>query len=98
MRRANYHYRTQYTTQLLTTSILAYSKKQNYEEYKAHRTADIWTSREDLVAYENALRLEAEIDGLGNDGMVGNGAYGEPGAVDGNPLSPSLNGVLKHGE
>jgi len=65
----NLNHRTQYTTQLLTTSILAYSKKWNYENYKAHRTADIWTSREELIAYEKALVLEAEIDNLANEGM-----------------------------
>lgn len=38
------------------------------------------------MAYENALRLEAEINGLVNDGRGGKGAYGEPSAVGGNPL------------
>jgi hypothetical protein len=53
---------------LLTTSILAYSKRRNYEDYKARRTADIWASREELIAYEDGLKLEAEIDIPMNDG------------------------------
>lgn len=76
----NCHDRTQYTTQLLTTSILAYSKKRSYEDYTAHRTTDIWESREELISYENALRLEAEIDDLAADGR-GKDASVEPGAV-----------------
>lgn len=62
------HHRTQYTSQLLTASILAYSKKRNYEDYKARRTADIWATREELIVYEDALKLEAEVDDLLNDG------------------------------
>ena len=81
---ANCHHRTQYTTQLLTTSILAYSKKWNYEDYKAHRTADIWESRDELIAYENALKLEAEIDDLANDGRGKKGTSVEPGTIGGN--------------
>jgi len=83
---ANFHCRTQYTTQLLTASILAYSKKWNYEDYKAHRTADIWTSRDELIAYEKALMLEAEIDNLMNDRMGRKGMSVKPGAVGGNVL------------
>ncbi|KAF9792817.1 VRR-NUC domain-containing protein [Thelephora terrestris] len=76
-----YYRSTQYTTQLLTASILAYSKKRNYEDYKAHRTADIWDSREELIAYEDALKLEAEVDNLMNDGGGRRSTSAEPGTV-----------------
>jgi Fanconi-associated nuclease 1 len=71
----------------LTASILAYSKKRNYEDYKALRTADIWASREELIAYEKALRLEAEIDDLEmNDGRGKKDTSVEPGITGGNVL------------
>jgi Fanconi-associated nuclease 1 len=70
---------------LLTASILAYSKKRNYEDYKAHRTVDIWDSREELIAYEDALKLEAEVDNLMNDGGGRRGSA-EPGTVGGRVL------------
>jgi len=84
----NYTRRTQYTTQLLTASILVYSKKRNYEDYKAHRT-NIWASREELIAYEDALRLEAEIDDLVNDGR-GKDTFIEPGAIGSNVFTSSF--------
>jgi len=70
----------------LTASILVYSKKRNYEDYKARRTADIWASREELIAYENALRLEAEIDDLVSDVRGKKDTSVEPGTVGGNML------------
>ena len=84
--RANYYRRTQYTAQLLTASILVYSKKRNYEDYKARRTADIWASREELIAYENALKLEAEIDDLTNDVRGKKGTPIEPSTISGKAL------------
>ena len=83
VRHPNRRDRTQYTTQLLTASILVYSKKRSYEDYKAHRTVDIWTSREELIAYEKALRLDAEIDELVNDGRWKKETSIEPGTVRG---------------
>ena len=76
----------------MTTSILAYSKKRNYEDYKAHRTADIWASREELIAYEKALKLDAEIDDLANDGK-GKDTSVEPGTVGGKVLRFCLRNV-----
>jgi len=70
----------------LTTSILAYSKKRNYEDYKARRTTDIWASREELIAYEKALKLDAEIDNLANDGKGRKDTSVEPGTVGGKVL------------
>jgi hypothetical protein len=67
----------------LTASILVYSKKRNYEDYKAHRTVDIWTSREELIAYENALKLEAEIEDLVSDRRGKKDTSVEPGTVGG---------------
>ena len=83
---AHYHCRTQYTIQLLTTSILAYCRKQTYEDYKAQRTADIWTSRDELIAYEDALKLEAEVDGMMNDGRGREGTPVETGNARGKVL------------
>lgn len=82
----NHYHRTQYTTQLLTASILVYSKKRNYEDYKAHRTADIWASREELIAYEDALKLEADIDDPVSDGRGKKDTSIESGTVGGNIL------------
>lgn len=84
--RANPYHRTQFTTQLLTASILAYSKKRNYEDYKACRTANIWASQEELIAYENALKLEAEIDDLVSDGKGKKDTSVKPGTIGGNML------------
>ena len=80
---AHYHHRTQYTPQLLTTSILAYSKRRNYEDYKARRTADIWASREELIAYEDALKLEAEVDDIISDGGGRKDTSTEPEIISG---------------
>ena len=79
----HHHHRTQYTTQLLTASILVYSKKRSYEDYKARRTADIWTSRKELIAYEDALVLDAEIDDLASDGGNKKDMSVEPGVAGG---------------
>jgi len=77
----------------LTTSILAYSKRRNYEDYKAYRTADIWASREELITYEKALWLEAEIDDLMNDGRGKKDTSPEPGTVGGKVLCLHLRDV-----
>lgn len=54
--------RTQQVTSLLTESILAYAQKRSYTPYKYSRTANIWFSRADLLAYEDALEKEALVD------------------------------------
>jgi len=88
--RANRYHRKQYTTQLLTASILVYSKRRNYEDYKACRTVDIWASQEELIAYEKALKLEAEIDDFVSDGKGKKDTSVEPGIIGGNMLCPCL--------
>lgn len=47
---------------MLTESILAYAQKRSYTSYKYSRTGDIWPSRADLLAYEDALEKEALVD------------------------------------
>lgn len=47
---------------MLTAAILSTAKKREYAKYTYTRTADIWPTREDLIAYEEALALEAEVD------------------------------------
>ena len=63
-RRANlvYFRSTQYTGDLLTPALLARAKKREYAAYVSTRTRDIWATREDLLAYEAALAVEAEVD------------------------------------
>ncbi|TBU49163.1 VRR-NUC domain-containing protein [Dichomitus squalens] len=65
-RRANlvYFRSTQYTGELLTPALLARAKKREYAAYEFMRTRDIWPAREDLLAYEEALAIEAEVDAL----------------------------------
>jgi Fanconi-associated nuclease 1 len=82
----------------LTASILAYSGRRKYADYKAHRTTNIWANREDLIAYEKALKFEAEIDELeANDLRAKSVGKSSPrdtpietGAVGGNPNSLCL--------
>ncbi|KAI0672928.1 hypothetical protein C8Q78DRAFT_1122510 [Trametes maxima] len=65
-RRANlvYFRSTQYTPELLTPALLSRAKKRAYATYPYARTADIWRSRAELLAYEDPLRVEAEVDAL----------------------------------
>ncbi|KAI0076777.1 hypothetical protein K474DRAFT_1644316 [Panus rudis PR-1116 ss-1] len=65
-RRVNlvYYRSTQYTATMLTPSILSRAKKRNFAEIANSRTPDIWPSREALLQYEEALELEARVDGL----------------------------------
>ena len=65
-RRANlvYFRHTQHSPELLTPAILARAKKRSYANYLYQRTANIWATRDDLLAYEQALELEAEVDAL----------------------------------
>ena len=92
--RVHYHHRTQHTLQLLTASILAYSKKRSYEDYKPRRTADIWTSREELIAYEDALKLDAEVDDLMNDGRAKRDVSIEPENIGGKVFLISVEHML----
>ncbi|TFK54629.1 hypothetical protein OE88DRAFT_1653035 [Heliocybe sulcata] len=55
---------TQYSPTLLTESILAKARKRIYNSVGYIRTRDIWLTREELLAYENALFLEAQVDEL----------------------------------
>ncbi|KAI0062194.1 hypothetical protein BV25DRAFT_1916125 [Artomyces pyxidatus] len=66
LRRLNlvYYRCTEHTTNILTPSILNRARKRNYANYIHTRTSHIWPSREALIAYEQALALEAEIDTL----------------------------------
>ncbi|EGN95749.1 hypothetical protein SERLA73DRAFT_76815 [Serpula lacrymans var. lacrymans S7.3] len=60
---------TQHAQTLLTSSILCQAKKRCYPAYAWSRTPDIWPSREALMAYEEALELEAQVDAI-FDGSV----------------------------
>ncbi|KZT02315.1 uncharacterized protein LAESUDRAFT_706344 [Laetiporus sulphureus 93-53] len=65
-RRVNmvYFRSTEHTPSLMVPSILLRSKKRAYASYQHRRTTDIWLSREALLAYEEALELEAQVDAL----------------------------------
>ncbi|KAI8989721.1 VRR-NUC domain-containing protein [Trametes punicea] len=65
-RRANlvFFRSTQHTPELLTPALLARAKKRAYAAYLYARTPDIWRSRAELLAYEDALATEAEVDAL----------------------------------
>ena len=64
--RANlvYFRNTIHTPDMLTSAVLAAAKKRSYANYPFVRTADIWASRQDLIAYEGALAIEAKVDQL----------------------------------
>ncbi|KAM3449496.1 hypothetical protein MY3296_006888 [Beauveria thailandica] len=53
---------TEWTEKSLTTIILAKIARRNFPEYIVCRTSTIFASREHLVEFEAAIRLEAEID------------------------------------
>ncbi|GBE81686.1 hypothetical protein SCP_0400570 [Sparassis crispa] len=55
---------TQHTPTLLTPSILSRAHKRSYAPYQHRRTPNVWPSREALLAYEDALALEAQVDAL----------------------------------
>jgi Fanconi-associated nuclease 1 len=73
---------TEHTPTLLTQSILACSKKRAYVAYEYCRTSNIWLSRDDLMAYEQALAIEAEIVAL----LDGPGVLASTGPGRGRPL------------
>ncbi|KAI8357877.1 VRR-NUC domain-containing protein [Choanephora cucurbitarum] len=47
-------------TNKMATSILARTSKRNYPKYEASRSNCIWSSRDDLLQYEQALVIERE--------------------------------------
>ena len=54
--------RTEHPTSLLTPALLRRCRKRYYPLYRYIRTTEIFSSREVLIAYEEALRMEAAID------------------------------------
>ena len=48
----------------MTSAILARVKRRKYAEYQYSRTSTIWPTRQTLLDYEEALRLEAQVDEL----------------------------------
>ncbi|KAI5466269.1 hypothetical protein BGZ63DRAFT_400664 [Mariannaea sp. PMI_226] len=66
---------TEWSEKSLTAIILAKIARRNFPEYIVCRTATIFTSRTHLLEYENAIRLEAEVDNI----MEFNGPPGEEG-------------------
>jgi Fanconi-associated nuclease 1 len=52
---------------ILLPLILARSKKRKYPVYEATRTIDVFTSRDALIRYEDALRVEDEIEKASNN-------------------------------
>ncbi|KAI0957731.1 hypothetical protein AcW1_006029 [Taiwanofungus camphoratus] len=66
IRRINlvYFRSTQHASSLLIPSILSRTSKRTYASYTYTRTADIWLSRSALLAYEEAIVLEAQVDAL----------------------------------
>lgn len=55
---------TQYDSTLLTPLILGRAKKRSYAKCNPSRRNDIWPNRDALLEYEQALALEAKIDGI----------------------------------
>lgn len=97
-RRANlvYFRHTQHSPELLTPAILARAKKRSYANYLYQRTANIWATRDDLLAYEQALELEAEVDTLLEGPTSTNGSARErsttsrtPAPTAGRPTTPA---------
>ena len=54
--------RTEHPTSLLTPALLRRCRKRYYPLYSYIRTTEIFSSRGALIAYEEALRMEAAID------------------------------------
>ncbi|RDX56460.1 hypothetical protein OH76DRAFT_1550917 [Lentinus brumalis] len=79
-RRANlvYFRSTQHSPDMLTPAILSRAKKRSYADYPYHRTPNIWPTRDDLIAYEEALMIEAEVDVL-LDGLTPSNSFGTRG-------------------
>ena len=52
----------QRTVQLSTAFILTYHQRKTYKAREAQQTADIWTGRDELIACDDTLELEAEAN------------------------------------
>ncbi|KAK2466657.1 hypothetical protein APHAL10511_000915 [Amanita phalloides] len=57
---------TEQPTSLLLPALLTSFKKRTYPKYKYNRDNSIWPTREDLLAYEEALELEAHLEKVMN--------------------------------
>ncbi|KAI9171266.1 coiled-coil domain-containing protein MTMR15 [Paramyrothecium foliicola] len=66
---------TEWTEKSLTTIILAKIARRNFPDYIVCRTSTIFASRRHLVDFENAIRLEAQVDSI----LEFNGPPGEEG-------------------
>jgi len=58
---------TEKPTKFCLPALLAGFKKWNFPEYRYERTGSIWPTREDLLEYEEALYLDAEMENLPED-------------------------------
>ncbi|KAI0306703.1 hypothetical protein B0F90DRAFT_1814554 [Multifurca ochricompacta] len=61
---------TQYTSTILTPSILSRARRRTFPPYVCARSSNIWPTRTALLAYERALELEAEVDSLNNSALA----------------------------
>ena len=59
---------TEWTEKSLTTVILSRTMKRNFASYCVARTANIFPTREALLDYEAAIKLQAQVDELLADG------------------------------
>lgn len=55
---------TEYTEKSLRTVVLARMSKKNFPDYFVSRTANIFPTREALLEFEKAIKLQAEVDQL----------------------------------
>ncbi|KAJ2897275.1 uncharacterized protein MKZ38_004829 [Zalerion maritima] len=55
---------TEWTEKSLTTIILAKMSRRNFPEYIVDRSSNIFPSRQHLLEYEAAIRLESQVDTL----------------------------------
>jgi fanconi-associated nuclease 1 len=55
---------------ILLPLILARSKKRQYPVYEATRTTNVFISRDALIWYEEALRVEDELDKVSDHGFL----------------------------
>ncbi|KAI0723944.1 hypothetical protein C8T65DRAFT_714858 [Cerioporus squamosus] len=95
-RRANlvYFRSTQHSPDMLTSAILSRAKKRSYAEYPYQRTPGIWATREDLLAYEEALVIEAEVDVL-LEGLTPANGFGARGRSTASRTPAPTGGRLK---
>ncbi|KAI0664677.1 VRR-NUC domain-containing protein [Cubamyces menziesii] len=82
---------TQYTPELLTPALLSRAKKRAYAPYPYARTRDIWRTRDDLLAYEAALKAEAEVDAL-LENASGAGAWARGRSTISGSRTPAVGG------